>query len=405
MSHAISYGAIDEGCRFISGYPMTPWTDVFTILSEHLENLGGVAEQVEDEIAAATMAIGASHAGAKSLSGSSGGGFALMSEPLGLAEMTETPIVMVEAQRAGPSTGMPTKTEQSDLEHVLYTSQGDSNRIVFAPGDPLEAYEQTRMAFQLAYEYQMPALVLYDDQMTGEYRNIPRSFFDRQPNPDLGSVPTEAELEDLPHDVGGVYERFATDTEGIINPRSLPGQRGGRFLATGNEHWPNGQIAEDTTNRVKQVDRRTAKLDAVREDMEDMESFNTHWGDEDADFGLITWGSQQGTVAEAIERLNADGVSVRGLGVSKLVPFPAETVSAFLDDVEEALVVELNATGQFESLIRRELGAYGEKLTSLLKYNGNPMQPAEVVEAVEIEMAGTDAETHAQTTIKRTAGD
>ena len=146
-SHGIAYGAIDEGCRFIAGYPMTPWTDVFTIMTQHLPEVGGISEQVEDEIAAAALAIGASHAGVKAMSGSSGGGFALMSEPLGLAEMTETPIVLVEAMRAGPSTGMPTKPEQGDLEHVLYTSQGDSNRVVFAPGDARESYIQTRKAF------------------------------------------------------------------------------------------------------------------------------------------------------------------------------------------------------------------------------------------------------------------
>ncbi|MFB6114507.1 MAG: 2-oxoacid:acceptor oxidoreductase subunit alpha [Halodesulfurarchaeum sp.] len=405
VSHAISFGAIDEGCRFVSGYPMTPWTDVFTILSEHLENLDGVAEQVEDEIAAGVMAIGASHAGVKALTGSSGGGFSLMTESLGLAEMTETPVVYAEAMRAGPSTGMPTKTEQGDLEHVLYSSQGDSNRVVFAPGTVREAYEQTRQAFQLAYEYQLPAIVVYDDQLTGQYTNVSRSFFDREPNPDLGTVPTEDELEDLPHDVGGVYERFRTDSEDPINPRSVPGQRGGRFLATGNEHWPNGQIAEDPTNRTKQMDRRMEKMDLVRDAMEDYESYNTHWGDEDADLGIITWGSQKGAVEEAIEQLQDDGVAIRGLGVSELVPFPSETVAEFLESVDTALVVEMNASGQFAGLIRRELGAYGDRLTNLLKYSGNPIQPAEIVEAVEIELAGGVEETTANTTLKRPAGD
>src|SRR6056297_2339320 len=198
-SHGIAYGALDEGCRFISGYPMTPWTDVYTIMTQHLPEMGGISEQVEDEIAAASLAIGASHAGAKAMSGSSGGGFALMSEPLGLAEMTETPIVLVEAMRAGPSTGMPTKPEQGDLEHVLYTSQGDSHRVAFGPKDPKECYEQTRTAFEIAYDYQIPVVVLYDQKLSGEYRNVPASFFDREPNADLGSTLTEAELEDAPH--------------------------------------------------------------------------------------------------------------------------------------------------------------------------------------------------------------
>src|SRR6056297_1661561 len=202
-SDAIAYGAIDEGCRFIAGYPMTPWTEVFTIMSQNLPKLDGISEQVEDEIAAAALAVGASHAGVKAMSGSSGGGFALMSEPLGLAEMTETPVVLVEAMRAGPSTGMPTKPEQGDLEHVLYTSQGDSHRVVFAPSGAAEAYHQTRKAFQIAYEYQIPSIVLYDQKNGGEMRNIPASVFDEEPNPDLGSVIAEADLADAPHDPSG----------------------------------------------------------------------------------------------------------------------------------------------------------------------------------------------------------
>ncbi|MFB6081726.1 MAG: 2-oxoacid:acceptor oxidoreductase subunit alpha [Halanaeroarchaeum sp.] len=404
-SHGISYGAIDEGCRFISGYPMTPWTDVFTIMSQELEDMGGIAEQVEDEIAAAAAAVGASHAGAKAMSGSSGGGFALMSEPLGLAEMTETPLVLVESMRAGPSTGMPTKTEQADLEHVLYTSQGDHSRLAFAPGDPLEAYEQTRTAFELAWKYQMPAIVIYDSKLAGEYRNVPKSFFDREPNPDLGTTLTEAELEDAPHDETGRFERFQWEGEDNVSPRSLPGQKNGRFLATGNEHWPNGQIAEDPTNRVKQVDRRLGKLDAAREDLDAMdESFQSVWGDEDADIGVITWGSTQGTVEEAVRELVADGKSVKGLGVSELMPFPADEVTAFVESVDEVVIAEMNASGQFRGLLQKELGAYGEKLSSLLKYNGEPFRAEEIVEAVELRLDG-ESEPTAQVTLQPAAGD
>ncbi|KPN31280.1 2-oxoglutarate synthase subunit KorA [Halolamina pelagica] len=182
-SEGIAYGAFDEGCRFISGYPMTPWTEVFTIMSKVLPDVGGISEQVEDEIAAASLAIGAAHTGVKAMSGSSGGGFALMSEPLGLAEISETPIVLLEAARAGPSTGMPTKPEQADLEHVLYTSQGDSNRVVFAPADPAEAYDHARRAFQIAYEYQIPSIILYDQKLSGSTATFrpPTSIASRTP--------------------------------------------------------------------------------------------------------------------------------------------------------------------------------------------------------------------------------
>ncbi|MEF8771578.1 2-oxoacid:acceptor oxidoreductase subunit alpha [Halodesulfurarchaeum sp.] len=404
-SHGISYGAIDEGCRFVSGYPMTPWTDVFTIMSRELENIGGVAEQVEDEIAASMMAIGASHAGAKALSGSSGGGFSLMSESIGLAEMTETPLVLVEAQRAGPSTGMPTKTEQADLEFVLSTSQGDSSRVVFAPGNVKETYEQTRLAFELAYEYQLPAIVLYDDQLTGEFRNIPRSFFDREPNPDLGSVATEGELEDLPHDVGGRYERFRTDSDDAVNPRSLPGQRGGRFLATGNEHWPDGQIAEDTQNRIKQMNRRVSKINVVKDDLAERESTDTVIGDEDADLALLTWGSQKGVVEESVRRLTEQGVSIKSLSVSQMAPLRTDEIASFLEGVSNALVVEMNATSQFKNVLMREFGEYGALLESLLKYNGNPFEPAEIIEAVEIVQNGEDRDTLSETTLRPQVGD
>ena len=383
-SDSIAYGAIDEGCRFIAGYPMTPWTEVFTIMSQNLPELGGISEQVEDEIAAACLAIGASHAGAKAMSGSSGGGFSLMSEPLGLAEMSETPVVLVEAMRAGPSTGMPTKPEQGDLEHVLYTSQGDSNRVVLAPGTVAEAYDASRTAFQLAYEYQLPSIILFDQKLGGELTNVPASHYDREPNPDLGATLTEAELEEAAHGPSGKFERYQYEPENGVSPRSIPGQKNGRHLVTGNEHNKVGHISEDPANRVFQVNRRQNKLDAVREDLDARERSNqTYYGEEDAEYGLLTFGSQQGTVEEAVDRLNDAGHSARMLSVGDMLPYPEEEVASFLDGVEECLVVEMNASAQFRGLTQKELGRYGEKLSSLLKYNGNPFEPAEIVEGFE----------------------
>ncbi|MXR19493.1 2-oxoacid:acceptor oxidoreductase subunit alpha [Halobacterium bonnevillei] len=403
-SHGIAYAAIDAGCRFIAGYPMTPWTDAYTIMTNLLPDMGGISEQVEDELAAAAMAVGASHAGAKAMSGSSGGGFSLMSEPLGLAEMTETPLVLLEAMRAGPSTGMPTKPEQADLEHILYTSQGDSHRVAFGPSDPKECYEQTRTAFEIAWEYQIPAIVVYDQKLSGEYRNVDASFFDREPNPSLGKTLTEAEIEEAAHDATGKFERYQHDVEDGVSPRTVPGQKGGRYLASGNEHWPTGHIAEDPDNRTAQVERRLEKLDAIHEDLEDRDQ-QVVYGDEDADFGLIAWGSQQGTVEEAVARLNDNGNSVKALGVSDLSPFPVEEVRAFVDSVDEAIVVEMSSTKQFRGLIQKEVGGVATKLSSLLKYNGNPFEPAEIVEAVEIEQNGGGEQPTAQTTLEPAAGD
>jgi len=403
-SHGIAYGALDEGCRFISGYPMTPWTDVFTILTQLMPDVGGISEQVEDEIAAAALAVGASHAGVKAMSGSSGGGFALMSEPLGLAEMTETPLVLVESMRAGPSTGMPTKPEQADLEHVLYTSQGDSHRVVFAPSDPRECYEQTRKAFQVAWEYQIPVMVIYDQKLSGEYRNVPASFFDQEPNPSLGSTLTEDEIAQAAHDEFGKFERFRHDPENGVSPRSVPGQKGGHFLATGNEHTPEGHISEDPDNRVNQMNRRLRKMRTIRADLDEDERQDVY-GDADADFGLISWGSQTGTVEEAVDRLNANGKSVKALSVSEMAPFPERKVRDFIDSVDEALVVEMSTTAQFHGHIQKETGAYGDKLSKLLKYNGNPFEPGEIVEAAEIELEGRTEEPSSQTTLEPAAGD
>ncbi|MFB6180222.1 MAG: 2-oxoacid:acceptor oxidoreductase subunit alpha [Halorientalis sp.] len=383
-SNAIAYGAIDAGCRFISGYPMTPWTDVFTIMSKHLPDIGGISEQVEDEIAAASLAIGASHAGVKAMSGSSGGGFALMSEPLGLAEMTETPLVLVEAMRAGPSTGMPTKPEQADLEHVLYTSQGDSTRVVFAPGNIQECYEQVRAAFEIAYNYQIPTIVIYDQKLQGELRNVDEAFFDREPAPDLGATLTEDEIAEAAHHAAGKLKRFNYDREDGVSPRSIPGQKDGRFLATGNEHNEAGHISEDPANRVIQMDHRLGKLGAIREELDGGEtSHQTYDGPDDADYGIMVWGSQQDTVFEAVDRLNADGHSVKALGVSDLMPYPEGEVTDFLESVEECMVVEMNATAQFRGLTQKELGRFGPKLSSFLKYNGEPFEPHEVVEGFE----------------------
>ena len=405
-SDAIAYGSLDEGCRFISGYPMTPWTEVFTILSQNLPKVGGISEQVEDEIAAAALAVGASHAGAKAMSGSSGGGFALMSEPLGLAEMTETPVVLIEAMRAGPSTGMPTKPEQADLEHVLYTSQGDSQRVVFAPGTVEEAYTQTRKAFKIAYEYQIPAIVLYDQKLGGELVSLPASHFDEEPNPSLGSTLTEAELEEAPHDESGKYSRFQHDVEDGVSPRSIPGQKGGRFLATGNEHTPEGHIAESTANRVAQMDRRTQKLEAIHEELASQGDTNqTHYGPDEATYGLMTFGSQQGTVEEAVDMLNEQGYSTKALGVSDMAPYPVEEVTEFIESVDEVLVVEMNASAQFRGLTQKELGQYGEKLSSLLKYNGNPFEPLDIVEGFKTTIIEGGELSGAETKFVPAAGD
>ncbi len=381
-SHGIAYAALDEGCRFISGYPMTPWTDVFAIMSQLLPEFDGVAEQVEDEIAAAAMAIGASHTGAKAMSGSSGGGFALMSEPLGMAEATETPVVLVEAMRGGPSTGLPTKTEQSDLEHVLYTGQGDSLRVVLAPGSVEEAYEQTRTAFKLAYDYNIPAIILYDKKLSGGLTNVDASFFDRETNPDLGATLTEDEIQELKPEGAQDFPRFRYGAEKGVPPRPIPGQKDGRFKTSGNEHDQYGYISEDPDNRIRQMDRRLERFDHIRAELDE----NDHqavYGEDSPEYAIMSFGSNKGVVEETVDKLAEDGWSVGAMNVSDMVPFDAESVRSFIEKAEHVFVVENNATAQFRHHVQRELAGYDEKMISILKYDGNPFRPAEVVDAVE----------------------
>jgi pyruvate ferredoxin oxidoreductase alpha subunit len=239
---------------------------------------------------------------------------------------------------------MPTKPEQGALEHVLYTSQGDATRVVFAPGNHRECYEQIRTAFEIAYEYQIPSILVYDQKLQGELRNVDRSFFDREPDPDPGSVLTEEEIAEAAKANAGSFKRHRYDGEKGISPRSVPGQKGGRFLTTGNEHNEAGHISEDPDNRVRQVDRRLGKLDHIREDL-DEKGNQTYYGPEEAQYGFLTWGSHQDTVFEAVDRLNEAGHSVKALGVSDMMPYPEEDVTAFVESIEECVVVRMNATG------------------------------------------------------------
>jgi pyruvate ferredoxin oxidoreductase alpha subunit len=286
---------------------------------------------------------------------------------------------------------MPTKPEQADLEHVLYTSQGDSSRVVFAPANVAECYDQIRQAFRIAYEYHIPSILVYDQKLQGELRNVPEAHFDREPNSDPGATLTEEEIAEAAHHASGKFERFDSDADGV-SPRSVPGQAGGRFLATGNEHNKVGHISEDPANRVKQMDRRLGKLDTIRAELDDGDgSHQTTYGDQSADYGIMTWGSQQDTVFEAVDELAAMGHSVKAMGVSDLMPFPEAEVTDFLESVDECLVAEMNATAQFRGLTQKELGRFGPKLTSLLKYNGEPFEPVEVAEGFESAIDGESA--------------
>jgi 2-oxoglutarate ferredoxin oxidoreductase subunit alpha len=355
---AVALGALAAGLQFLSGYPMTPWSSVLNAVGQRADKWGVLVEQAEDEIAAITMAIGASYAGVRAMTGSSGGGFALMVEALGLAGCSETPLVIVEAQRPGPSTGLPTRTEQGDLSFLLYAGQGDFPRAVLAPGTPAQGFALTARAFNLADRYQLPVIVITDQY-----------FGDTNVTHEPGDFPEEVRMERSlaagPADDG--YERYALTPEGI-SPRRRPGF-GPVVVADSDEHTPDGHLTEDLSVRIKMHDKRLRKLKGLAQELGGVSTA----GPEEAPLTLACWGSSLGPVQEAVARLNAEKTPARLVHFSELWPFPASAVSAALGRPKRLVMVEMNATGQFNRLLRQETGLGADHL--VLKYDGAPLTP------------------------------
>jgi len=363
---ALALGALAAGLNFISGYPMTPWSAVLNAVAQRAGRWGVVVEQAEDEIAAINLAIGASFAGARAMTGTSGGGFCLMTEALGLAAMTETPLVIVEAMRPGPSTGLPTRTEQGDLNFVLYAGQGDSPRAVLAPGTPAQGFALAAKAFHLAEHYQLPVFLLTDQYFGDTQFTQAAGDF---PEVQVGPTPT---LEPTP----GPYERYALTPEGI-SPRRLPGFGSDLVVADSDEHTPDGHLTEDLKVRVEMHDKRLRKLKGLGQEMSGL----TAAGPPEAPLTLACWGSSLGPVAEAVARLNDSGTPARLVHLSELWPFPRGPVTAALGGTQKLVLVEMNATGQLNRLLRQETGREANHL--VLKYDGTPFTPEYVLRGLE----------------------
>ncbi len=355
---AVALGALAAGLQFLSGYPMTPWSSVLNAVGSRAAQWGVVVEQAEDEIAAMNLAVGASYAGVRAMTGSSGGGFALMVETLGLAACTETPLVIVEAMRPGPSTGLPTRTAQGDLSFVLAAGQDDSPRAVLAPGTPAQGFALTTKAFNLADRYQLPVFILTDQY-----------FADTSFTLETRDFPAEVEM-DRALELGpaaGVYERYALTASGV-SPRRLPGF-GPVVVADSDEHTPDGHLTEDLTVRVQMHDKRLRKLKGLVQELSGI----TTAGAGDAPLALVCWGSSLGPVTEAVARLNQNGTPARLVHLSELWPFPREAVTAALGRPQKLVMVEMNATGQLGRLLRQETGRAADHL--VLKYDGAPLSP------------------------------
>lgn len=361
-SEAVAKGAIAGGCNFISSYPMSPATTVFTELSRLSSEYGVLVDQAEDEIAAANMAIAAWYAGARGMVSTSGGGFALMTEAISLAGMIETPIVVHLGQRPGPATGLPTRTEQGDLNLVLYAGHGEFPRVVYAPGNLCEAYQLTAKAFNIADKYQIPVFVLTDQYFLDSFYNV-----DEMP---------QVQIERYIVKTDENYRRYEITEDGI-SPRGIPGYGRGLIRVDSDEHDEYGHITESGEVRVKMVEKRLRKLDKIKEDFVMPKLF----GNESYEYLVVCWGSTQQIVKEAIERIGNDKISV--LHFSQVYPISPK-VKDYFDKAKKVIFVEQNATGQFANLLKLELGV--DTSHRILKYSGYVYSVEELAEKISKEV-------------------
>lgn len=378
-NNTFSLGALAGGCRFISAYPMTPATTVIEYMAATASKTGVVTKHVEDEIAAICMAIGANYAGARAMTATSGGGFSLMVEALGMSGMLEVPLVVFLSQRGGPSTGLPTRTEQSDLLFAVHASHGEFPRIVLAPGTHEEMFEAGWRAFNLAEKYQCPVVVLSDLWLSGSLTTIEWDALSLDGVViDRGRTLTNEELDALTED----YRRFAPAEDGI-SPRAIPGHPNAVYTVATDEHNEFGLIDEEQDVRIRMQGRRMSKLETAAE--EDMRAPN-QYGPETAEISLLAWGSMLGPALEAMEIMNEERPGQANLfHFIDLWPLPVEKVKAALSGCKQIVVVEQNYTGQLARLLRMTTGIQADQ--NICKWDGRKITPDQIVAAVKEELA------------------
>jgi 2-oxoglutarate ferredoxin oxidoreductase subunit alpha len=363
---ALCLGAIKAGCKFFAAYPMTPINSMIAYFAGKAKQLGLVYLQPEDEIAGINSAIGASVSGLRSMVATSGGGFSLMVEALGMAGMTETPLVVVEGQRSGPSSGLPTWTGQGDLRFVLGAGQDDFPRIVLAPGDAKECFWLIIEAFNLAEKYQLPVIVLTDKYLCESRQTVPLD--ESKAKIDRGLL---LSMENCPKD----YQRYEFTKTGV-SPRAVIGQTKQPFFISSYEHDEFGFANEDSLNRKAMMEKRMRKLETLKKEMPEP----LIYGSKKAKLGLISWGSNKGAILEAQKILKSQGIKTKFLHLNFLNPFPINSVSRFCEN-SQALLIEQNISAQLGGLIREKTGIKIENL--LLKYDGRPVCPEEIAERVK----------------------
>jgi 2-oxoglutarate ferredoxin oxidoreductase subunit alpha len=360
-AEAVGLGALAGGCNFLSSYPMSPSTGVMVFLSKQMSDFDIIVEQAEDEISAINMALGASYSGARSMVTTSGGGFALMIEGVSLSGMLEMPVVIHLAQRPGPATGLPTRTEQADLELALYSGHGEFPRILFAPGTLKDAFSLTQKAFNLAAKYQIPVFILTDQYFMDSYSNVP--VFN------LKGMKVEKHI--VKSEKG--YTRYKLNSSGI-SPRGIPGFGDGLVGVDSDEHDQEAHITEDLDLRRKMVEKRLRKLDSIKKEVLPPELI----GNPDYRNLIVGWGSNYGVITEALESLGRKDISF--LHFKQVYPLHEETKKYF-EKAERVIIIENNATSQFGKLIKLYAGVDVE--TQILKYNGLAFSVEELAEKIQ----------------------
>ncbi len=347
-SEAIAYGSLAAGCNFVCAYPMSPSTEVLQLFAGHAEEFGVVVEQIEDEISAVNMAIGAWFGGARAMITTSGGGFALMAEGLSLAGMIESPLVMHVSQRPAPATGLPTRTAQEDLNLVVNAGHGEFPRIVYAPNTLEDGFRLAHKAFNLSDKYQIPVIILTDQYYVGSYYNFKI--------PDIDSFKNNKYFIKTDED----YKRHKL-TENGISPRGIPGYGKGLIRTTGNEHLENGMITEDRNVRNKMQQKRNKKHEEVTDEFVSPKFY----GSRNYDYLIVGWGSTYNIIREAVDNIDRDDISI--LHFSQVYPLN-NSVKKYFNNIKKSIVVENNSTGQFRKLLKSELNI--ECDGSILKYDG-----------------------------------
>jgi 2-oxoglutarate ferredoxin oxidoreductase subunit alpha len=368
----IGLGAAAAGCKLYSAYPMSPASSILHWLAAHSEKTGIVVKQAEDELAVVNIAIGAGHAGVRAMCATSGGGFALMTEAIGMAGMIEAPVVVVNVMRGGPSTGLPTKTEQGDLNQAFGASQGDFPRMIVAPRDAKDCFDATVEAFNIAEEFQLPVILLSDLYLAEHRSTI-----------DMDAVSHDVEIErgewDAEGNGNGRFRRFRLTKSGV-SPRARPGTKGLMFVAGTDDHDERGiLISDEHTNaaiRRKMHEKRMRKMDGVLKRLPAPKLE----GPKKAKVTLVGWGSTHGVLEEAAARLAEDGIPANRLHIKYLYPFHGRKVKDILKKCRRTIVVEANFTGQLARHLRAESGFEAHHVVT--RYDGEPLDPDYVASRV-----------------------